>query len=453
MVALLHIVLVFWLAVFPLVGAPPANNTLPAGFTVRLHPSGELQTGDVVSFEVFSPAGEDYQKNKLEVYRVIGEITQELGSTPFEGAAQGQFRAALTWAWDTRGLPAGNHTLLFKITPGQITWQQQVTLQMANPLDTFLYHWTSTEISCCVIHTITGTPAQRDLPKLLELIKQQASDASAKFGHTLSKKIEINLLPRILGQGGFAGEELYISYPEQNYTNTNLGMVLHHELVHRIDAETNHGARPTLFVEGLAVYLTGGHYKAEPILARAVALRNLGLDLPLTTLAVNFYDHQHEIGYIQAGALVDYMVRIWGWDQFIAFYRGIKSDATGSELKTIDTALRAVLGLSLVELDDRFTTFLLEQPVIPDMREDTRLTVAFYDSIRAYQQQFDPSAHFQQAWLPDAEQMRQRGIVGDYLRGPGQQANTDIEALLAAAGQHWRAGCFAQAWAVLDQLP
>lgn len=449
--ALIRLLLVLWLAFAPLGATSQAVGTTPAGFDVYLHPDGGLQVGDQVSFDVFSPAGSDFQQKELEVELVTGNNSVSLGKTRFEGATLGRFRASLYWVWNTAGLSPGDYQLRFTILPDLNRWEQGVKLAPANP-DAGRYQWAQAEVQCCVVHYITATRAERDLPALLLEIQAQADNAYIKFNQRLKQKMHINLLPRVLGQGGFAGDELYISYPEKSFTGINLGMVLHHEMIHRLDAEINQGYRPTLLVEGIAVYLSGGHYQPEPILARAVALRSAGMDLPLPILAENFYDHQHETSYIQAGALVDYIAKTWGWQAFLDFYRSIKPETSGSEGKAIETALLAHFGLTLKELDDRFGTFLESQPVLPDLKDDLELTVEFYDRLRAYQQQFDSSAYFQQVWLPDAKTIRERQIVADYLRSPSLPINEQLETLLAQVGRLWRAGDFNQAWATLGDL-
>lgn len=443
--------LVLWLVFTPLGVPGQAAVSAPAGYDIYLHPDGGLQVGDQVSFDVFSPAGADFQQKELEVELVTNDSSASLGKIRFDGATLGRFRASLYWVWNTTGLNPGDYRLRFTILPEQTRWEQSVSLAPTSP-DAGRYQWAQAELPCCVVHYVTATRAERDLPALLNRIQSQAEAARTKFSQPLKQKIHINLLPRVLGQGGFAGEELYISYPERNFTGIDLGMVLHHEIIHRLDAEINQGYRPSLLVEGIAVYLSGGHYQPEPILARAVALRSAGMDLPLPILAENFYDHQHETSYIQAGALVDYLVKTWGWQAFLDFYGSIKPDPSGSEGKAIGTALLANFGWTLKELDDRFGVFLESQPVLPDLKDDLELTIEFYERLRIYQQQFDPSAYFQQVWLPDAKTVRERQIVADYLRSPALPINEQLENLLAEAGRLWRAGDFNQSWAVLGDF-
>jgi hypothetical protein len=219
--------------------------------------------------------------------------------------------------------------------------------------------------------------------------------------------------------------------------------VIQHELVHRIDAELGGELRPTVLVEGLAVYITGGHYKPEPILNRAVFLPPQGRYLPLPILAENFYEHQHESGYLEAAAWIEFIVRTWGWDAFNRFYRDIHPAPSQKDADAIDMALQRHFSISLAQLDDRFSSFLEQQPVLPDLGEDLDVTISYYDAIRAYQEKFDPSAYFRQVWLPDPREMRRRGITADLSRGPqNEEPNQMIEDLLYQTGQAWQNGLF-----------
>ena len=181
--------------------------------------------------------------------------------------------------------------------------------------------------------------------------------------------------------------------------------------------------------EGLAVYLVGGHFKPEPLRLRAAVLLpplpgcmptiqtiaarpdpaqvcSLGGYQPLSVLAGQFYTTQHEIGYLEAGALVDYMVRTYGWQAFSAFYRDIHPYPSGSQASAIQVALQKHFGVTLEELDQSFQADLSRQALDPRQVLDVRLSIEYYDAIRRYQQYYDPSAYFLTAWLPEASQMR-----------------------------------------------
>jgi hypothetical protein len=205
-------------------------------------------------------------------------------------------------------------------------------------------------------------------------------------------------------------------------------------------------------VEGLAVYISGGHFKQEPLLPRAAALFDLGWYIPLKDLADDFYPQQHEVGYLEAGALVQYMVEKYGWSAFNDFYRHMPDPGNRKPSGTLDTALRERFGISLSDLETDFTAFLKTQVVTDDIRADLRLTVRFYDTVRRYQQGLDPSAYYLTAWLPDGMTMRDLGIVADYLRHPDGWKNRLIEPLLVRADAEWRSGEYPQVKKTLDWI-
>jgi hypothetical protein len=111
----------------------------------------------------------------------------------------------------------------------------------------------------------------------------------------------------------------------------------------------------------------------------------------------------------------------------------------------MDAALQAHLGQTFDTLETNFIAFLRAQPVEESNRTDLRLSVAFYDTARRYQQMLDPSAYFLSAWLPDISAMRQRGIVADVLRHPQGVSNLRVEGLLVAADADLRAGRYGMA--------
>ena len=444
----------------------PFRPSLPADqpFEVHLHPDGPLIVGDRVSLEVIAPPGADLKGYKVEA-RLDGAQGALTGPVEFANFGIGaRQQATMLWAWDTSGLEAGPHTLTFSILPDGPAWSETVSLQpqSAVPPPEPGAHWATAESECCIVHYITGTEAERDLPVLLAMADQQARDISQKMGAEIKDKLPVTFMPRVLGHGGFTSNEVAVSYLDRNYAGSTAAFVLHHEMVHMLDSRLGGDLRPTILVEGLAVYLTGGHFKPEPLIPRAAALlppasgcRNacgLGHYIPLASLADNFYLSQHETGYLEAGALIQYMVETWGWQAFSDFYRTIHPQTSGSQAQAIDVALRSHFGLTLAELEKRFLDRLRQEALTPEMVNDVRLTIDFYDTVRRYQQALDPSAYFLTAWLPDAGQMRDKGIVADYLRRPSAPENVALETLLTAADVALRAGDTIRAMQLLSAV-
>jgi hypothetical protein len=421
----------------------PAPNTTAtkemAPFDVLFHPDGNLYVGDQVSMEIIAPSGVNIDTLDVIVH-VDRPIRMTLGPAKFGYFGIGRRpEATMYWNWNTSELQAGIHELTFSVRPLGVNWTQSVTLLPAAdiPPPETEAHWTSTESECCNIFYITQTSSERDMPELLPMIDKQAEDVSQKMDYTLNQPVSIVLVPRILGQGGFANQEVSVSYLDRNYTAAPADIILHHELVHLVDARLGGEWRPSIFVEGLAVYLSGGHFKPEPLIPRAAALLDLEWYLPLNSLVDDFYTSQHEIGYLEAGALVEFMVKTWGWQAFNSFYRGMQPPAQGE--KPIDVLNKAMLEhfqLPMAGVEARFLDDLRNEPNNPEFQDDVRETVNFFDAVRRYQQVYDPSAYFLTAWMLDAKQMRERRIVADYLRHPSLSENLALETMLNAAGEH-----------------
>ncbi|MFZ5920256.1 MAG: hypothetical protein ACOYY3_04285 [Chloroflexota bacterium] len=423
------------------------GNPAPAEYTVIAHPDGPLYAGDRVSFEVLGP-GHTLGENVEVVVSLAGDELGRARFGPF--GVGGRRQATLWWAWDTRGFGPGSYTLDFSFAPGGPRWQETVELADSSrvPPPEPEAAWASLTADCCVLHYITGTEAERDLAELVAVTDEQAVSVAASMRVGFDAPVEITFMPRVLGHGGFADAGIYVSYLDQNYTGDDTLQIVEHEMVHILDRQLGGQFRPTMFVEGLAVYVSGGHYKPEPLMARAAALLELGRYIPITSLANDFYHQQHEIGYLEAGALVGFMVESYGWEAFDAFYRRMEPGPDDSQ--AIDAALQKHFGITFVELEQNFLAYLEDQVVSEAVREDLRLTILQFDTLRRYQQRLDPSAYFLTAWLPDGEMMRQRDIVADLLRRPRRLPNQVIEYILAQVDAALGGQDFDRAEALLD---
>jgi hypothetical protein len=426
-----------------LLAACVAPVTPPEKFSVITHPDGPLYVGDQVSFEVLPPSAFKSEGHEVQVSLNDKELGHA-GFSPY-GVA-GRTETTLWWVWDTRDLQPGAEMLTFIILPDGPTWQETVTLhpQSGVPPPEPAAHWSALTSDCCTLNYITSTASERDIASLAQVADEQAADLTARLDENLSEKIPVVFMPRVLGNGGFTGDAIYVSYLDNDYLGKATAQVLHHEFVHWFDALAGGDLRPTIFQEGLAVFLSGGHFKLEPLIPRAAALFELGWYIPLRTLVDDFYPQQHEIGYLEAAALVVYMVESYGWEAFDAFYRDIHATPDGRDSQAIDAALQAHFGITFTELEEGYLEFLKSQTVTEGVRDDLRLSVQFYDTVRRYQQAFDPSAYFMTAWLPDYMTMSQRGIVADFLRHPSGIDNHLIEVLLVNAEHDLRAGEYKQ---------
>ncbi len=409
-----------------------------ACLTVHLYPDGDLYSGDLVTIQVVAPltAKLGQQKLTVKISSVSTGLSNEqpiiaiLGPISFVQSASQDFIANLQWAWDTRHLPPGAYLMDFSIMPAAITWERSVilTAPISNP-----QHWVQSQSPCCIYEYITGTAAERDLDKIKQSADAQAGSVSSLFKTPFKGLIPIVLVPRVLGQGGFTTDEIYISYLDRDYSSDSLAMILHHEMVHFLDGQSGEDFRPAFLAEGLAVYTTGGHYQPEPFLLTAATLSGQGQYLPFPDLIDSFYDAQHETGYLEAAALIQWMVNQWGWGNFLNFYHDIHPVPDGSQSEAIDQALQNHYHLSLFQVEDHFLNAIHQLPVNPDLNQASRIKVLYYDTVRRYQQVLDPSAYFRDVWLLDEGEMARRDIVGDYLRHPDIVVNQTLELLLINA--------------------
>jgi len=455
---------------------PTAISLSPADFEVQFHPAEPLRIGDLVSVEVIPI----YSSN-LKNYQVHIEIKDGKGNAPYVGSfadygISRRLQATLTWFWDTSELPPGQYILYFSIEPDGPEWNETVTLfQNSNlPFSVEEHQWMMVNTDSCKVNYLSGTAAERDLEFLLGMVEEQALSASQKMHTEIETQIEINFIPRVWGHGGFASNEIVLSYLDRNYAGGRTDIILHHELIHILDRQLGDNIGLDMFIEGLAVYQTGGHYKAEPLLPRAAALLPpksgclpletyladrsegeqtpiCGLDrfIPVEELNNAFYSCQHEIGYIIAGSLMEYMIERWGWEQFSAFYRNTSLDyEMNSELpkhissanNRLELSLVDHFGITLSDLEKDFITELDKVNLDPQTVVDVYFTILYYDTVRRYQMLLDPSAYFAAAWSPNIEEMRQRKIVADYLRHPEAIENLVLESMFTTAHDYFLSG-------------
>ncbi len=435
-----------------------AAHAAAASWRLQTHPDGGLFVGDVVSFEVLPPvdwrpaAGDARPQVTLQVQPPDGPQWQ----APVQPHGIAARRSAVfAWVWGTHDLRPGAYPVEVRYR-GQVVLRQTVTLAPAaqRPWWEEGVAWAEAAWPAATTVYMTRTPAARDLALVRHALTAIRQDLARLEGFPQTDDpVPLVLMPRLLGQGGFASQYLWVTFRDRDATGSAFPVVARHEMVHWLDRQRSAEYRSLMLVEGLAVYLTGGHYKPEPLAPRAAALLRLGRFIPITQLAAGyFYDYQHEIAYLEAGALVEYLVERWGWDAFAALYWGLDPDAGDGPAAILDAGLRRTLGVDLATLAADFEAYLRTQPDAAAWADDVALTVATFDTLRRYQQQMDPSAYYGTAWLPNLARLRELGVVADAVRGPADIAHVTVELLLQDAQMALRAGAYADARRDLDAV-
>jgi hypothetical protein len=83
---------------------------------------------------------------------------------------------------------------------------------------------------------------------------------------------------------------------------------------------------------------------------------------------------------------------------------------------------------------------------------DLLTTIRYYNIVRDYQLQYDPTAHFLQAWLPPPRELEQRQITADLTRHPNSELNVTLEVMLLAVDRALRSGDLNNANVILDSV-
>ncbi|HSM57565.1 MAG TPA: hypothetical protein VK879_15540 [Candidatus Sulfomarinibacteraceae bacterium] len=442
---------------------PPEGGDLSlSAEDVFLYPVPEIYDGDVVTFYVMANVPDIIEPGAVSVQIDVGDHLTLPGALTGRNLA-GDAVALFAWSWDTQGM-AGEHEVTVTLDPddtitvgdenpdnNQVVLTVPVHPPQARPWPEANQSWVTAEIECCVLRVVSDTAAHRDLEQLKQTAQQAVDQASERLQVQPESKIDIYLIDRVIGQGGYARSNVVISYLDRNYAGGGLHEVLVHETVHLLDRQFAPNRIPFL-AEGLAVWAAGGHYKQENILQRVKGLREAGLYVPLHDVIDNFYDHQHEIGYLEAAGLIDYIVRRYGWETVRNFYSDVVPQGREDHSATVERSLQLHLGRSLAQFEEEWLREVDAAPRDPAAANDLLTTIRYYDVMRDYQLLYDPTAHFLKAWLPFPQELEQRQLTADLTRHPTDQINVTLEVMLYAVDQALMEGEYNRANVILDSV-
>ncbi len=444
------------------VAAAPLPDLSISEEDIFLYPVPEIYAGDKVTFQILAYVPEIVDPRSVTVHVLVNyqDVAEGTLSSPnLAGDAVGLFE----WAWDTTGQTGEHlvHVILDRydlITVGDEDRDNNLvtlTVEVRDPLELPPNErnatWVKAETSCCFVHVVSGTAAYRDLPDLLGVVETAVRQAATVLEEDINRKIDIYLIDRVIGQGGYAGNAIVVSYLDRQYASQGFEQILVHEAIHIIDRQFAPD-RITFLAEGLAVWGSGGHYKPENLRQRAAALVALDQYVPLAELIDNFYPIQHEIGYLQSAGFVTYLIDTYGWPRFKQFYADVSIADAATMSQAMDLKLQQYFGVTLAQTEANWLAYLTSLPEDRAVLIDLQTTIRYYNAMRRYQRFYDPTAYFLTAWLPYPDSLRTEGNPADLTRHPQAEINVTLEVMLHAADTALRAGDYNRANVLLDSI-
>lgn len=301
--------------------------------------------------------------------------------------------------------------------------------------------WIYTETQGYRLHYLSGSAADRDLDDLMGEAATAYRDVTARLGEP-DELIDVYIMGRVVGQGGYASSTwVAFSYVDRQYVPIRLNSVLRHELTHRLDHKVACHHAMSFLREGLAVYVAGGHYEPEPLRQRAAVLLTSEHYIPLARLVNDFYTHQHEVGYWEAGAFVQYLVETYGWDAITELCESSAQSASSdseSEFQVFAASVASLGGGSFVEIERAWESWLADAEVTHLALQLLDGKLRLMERMRAYQLKFDTAAHFTEGVLFSPAEAERLGIVADFVRHPQEPEAIAIELLLAMGYESFR---------------
>ncbi len=444
----------------PLPTATPLPDLNLTAEGVTIYPVPQLYVGDQVTFQVAPFVPDIIPPGDVDVHIYVNDqliLDGHLNRPNLGGVVTGLYE----WIWQA-GPTAGLYTVRVELDPDdrlRIGDEEPdnnravLAVAVAETGPDAATNWRTIQTPHANIYVVAGTAADRDNDWLAQQVEEAVSRASAALAVSPTQPVEVYFIQRTIGQGGYAGSAMVITYSDRNYSGGGLLEVLTHETIHLLDNVLGAADHFRFWTEGLAVWGVGGHYKVESLDQRAAALRlETGQYIPLASLIDDFYPAQHEIGYLEAGALINYLVAQYGRERFFNFFSTLRPSNGQSLSSATDQALQTHYGKTLAQVEEEWHIYLRSQPRDPDAAVDLLTTIRFYEVMRQYQQQYDPTAYFLFAWLPSPTALRDRNLTAELTRHPLTEVNIALEAMLEAADVALRQKEYDQANALLDSV-
>jgi len=444
--------------------ATPAPDLSITAADVYLYPVPTIYAGDKVTFQLWPYVPDNVPSNEVSVRILVDGDEVASGRLGGRSHLSGKVVGLFEWVWNSASTVTGTHQirvvldgedaiLLGDEDPDNNVAEMLVKVHDPDTLPASEANaiWKTAEIVCCHVHVVSRTAADRDMPELLKAIERAVEQAVTKLDEQPREQFDIYLIDRVIGQGGYAGSEMVVSYLDRDYVTNDMAQILVHEVVHLLDRQFA-PQRIAFLAEGVAVWASGGHYKPEDIDQAAAALLTIDEYVPLEQLINQFYPVQHEIGYLEAAGFVSYLVERYGWSRFRTFYGETTANDGETLVEAVERNLQESYGISLGDLESDWRAHLAKLPLETRVVANLQSTLKYYDTVRKYQRLHDPTAYFMLAWLPSPKNVLESGNPADLTRHPESPLNVTLEVMLQAAGEALWSGDNARAEATLDSV-
>ncbi len=412
---------------------------------MRAFPGPAHYAGDVLTFEV--PLDSFVEPAQIEA------------SLTVDGATR-QVRAVLQYNYlllrdvlDTRGMSGEKTARIQAQHEGlAVDASYSFTVQPASerPVQETGLAWESERIACCQLHYLTHTAAARDIAYLAELAQRSAEEVSELTGVDLDGSMDIYFFDRMWMNGAFGGGgELVVVYTDRGYGPAQgaagLSTLFRHELTHATGVDYSETLNSYFrYNEGLAVYLTGGHYKPEPLQQRGAAMAALGFD---GNVDGGPFITNHELAYLHAATVVAFVVDEYGWDKLWEF-REVAVFETFFDETQMDEVVVEVFGAGLTDFQQSYWNWL--NAVEPGAQvEDLQLTIDLQALRREYQRRFSPQPEFV---FGTSDVYAQASIAPSLVREANSPAHQAIELMIQGGQRAIVAGRYAEAQLLVDAV-
>ncbi len=312
--------------------------------------------------------------------------------------------------------------------------------------------WVISQTEHFRFHYLAGSAAERDRFQIGALAERALDHIQARLDTPFDGQMSIYLVPRVFWQGGaaYGNKVQLISYLDRNYTGVETWSYFTHEGTHALaqdllEPKEDGGGPDGVLVEGLAVWVSDGHYRQEPLDAWAAVVAASEDYLPLADLRAGpFYDYQHETSYLEGASFVKFLVEGYGLDRLKELY----GRATGEDARDQALAL-GLYGKSYDDLEVAWLDYLGGLEPTSQQAEAWQLKVRSFELMRRYQTELDPDARILPSvapteWTSDTFKI--------FTTRASEPENVVLETALIAAEERLHGGDLEGARLLLDDI-